>query len=122
MSDKKADNKPELEETKAVEGNETQLIKTLAEKEEIIEQAIAETVEEPKAEEPKQDVATEPKEEETKEPKANEKKELISKDDVLNLLNKTNVQIVKRFGNTITVPSREIRALVNGLIEDVKKL
>lgn len=48
--------------------------------------------------------------------------ETIYKEDVLALLDRARTSLVRKAGNAINVPVREVRALINGLITDVSAL
>lgn len=66
------------------------------------------------------------KEEEQTEEKAElsneELADLIRAEDVLALLERARVSLTRKAGNSINVPTREVRALINGLITDVSAL
>lgn len=48
--------------------------------------------------------------------------DLIRAEDVLALLERARVSLTRKAGNSINVPTREVRALINGLITDVSAL
>ena len=48
--------------------------------------------------------------------------DLIRAEDVLALLDRARTSLVRKAGNAINVPVREVRALINGLITDVSAL
>lgn len=48
--------------------------------------------------------------------------ETVYKEDVLALLDRARTSLARKAGNTINVPTREVRALINGLIADVSAL
>ena len=48
--------------------------------------------------------------------------DLIRAEDVLALLDRARTSLARKAGNTINVPTRDVRALINGLIADVSAL
>lgn len=48
--------------------------------------------------------------------------DLIQAKDVLALLDRARTSLARKTGNAINVPTREVRALINGLIADVSAL
>lgn len=48
--------------------------------------------------------------------------DLIRAEDVLALLDRARTSLARKTGNAINVPTREVRALINGLITDVNAL
>lgn len=48
--------------------------------------------------------------------------DLIRAEDVLALLDRARTSLARKTGNAINVPTREVRALINGLITDVSAL